>query len=198
MSEPAYVTLAFFKESMGILDDDRDEQLQQRLDAASRGVDSHCGRRFHLDDIPAPRTLRIARRVVVDQDGPRLLIPDIGTTTGLVVELGRPGAWRDITTEVEPIRDHDDDQTWPYTSLARPGGWHAAPGTRARITARWGWPAIPTAVEMATVLQASRLWNRRNSPEGITGSAEWGGMRLTRVDPDVGMQLQRLVLPAFA
>lgn len=192
-----YVELEFLKESLGITDDERDTQIQQRLDAAVRSVNDVCGRVFTLGDTATPRVLRTARRVVVDDDGPRLLVPDIGSLDGLVVEVGRAGSWQDITSGVEPIRDGDDDPDWPWTSLLRPGGWPVGGGTRVRITARWGWPAVPEAVVMATVLQASRLWKRRSSPEGVAGSAEWGVMRVTRADPDVAAQLQSLVLPGF-
>ncbi|NIL59971.1 phage gp6-like head-tail connector protein, partial [Salinispora arenicola] len=63
------------------------------------------------------------------------------------------------------------------------------------ITAPWGWPAIPTAVVLATQLQASRLLTRRDSPYGVAGSPQDGSeMRLlARVDPDVEVVLRPYV-----
>jgi hypothetical protein len=54
-------------------------------------------------------------------------------------------------------------------------------------TAAWGWSAVPVPIVEATLLQASRLVQRRNSPFGVAGSPEVGSelRLLARVDPDV-------------
>jgi hypothetical protein len=50
----------------------------------------------------------------------------------------------------------------------------------------WGWPSIPAEIAMATKIQASRLFIRRQSPFGIAGTPELGTVRLSsRLDPDV-------------
>jgi hypothetical protein len=56
-----------------------------------------------------------------------------------------------------------------------------------RVTALWGWSAVPPAIEQATLLQASRLLIRRDSPYGVAGSPEAGTeiRLLARLDPDV-------------
>jgi hypothetical protein len=69
---------------------------------------------------------------------------------------------------------------------------------RVRVTAKWGWPAVPDTVVQATLIQASRLYRRKDSPEGVLGSAEWGTVRLGRVDPDVYALIQQLILPGMA
>jgi hypothetical protein len=43
-----------------------------------------------------------------------------------------------------------------------------------RVTALWGWSAVPPAIEEACLLQASRLLSRRDSPLGVAGSPEAG------------------------
>ena len=55
------------------------------------------------------------------------------------------------------------------------------------ITGLWGWPAVPTSVKVATLLQASRFAIRRDSPYGIAGSPSEGSelRLLAAVDPDV-------------
>lgn len=62
------------------------------------------------------------------------------------------------------------------------------------LTGRWGWTAVPTQVQAATKLQASRFAARRDSPYGIAGSPDSGSeMRLlARVDPDVAVMLAGL------
>ena len=50
---------------------------------------------------------------------------------------------------------------------------------------------MPAQVAQATLIQAARLYKRRESPEGVLGNAEWGSIRLSRVDPDVAALLSR-------
>jgi hypothetical protein len=56
---------------------------------------------------------------------------------------------------------------------------------RVRVTARWGWPSVPDGVAQAAALLAARLYRRKDSPEGVLGSSEWGAVRVARFDPDV-------------
>jgi hypothetical protein len=42
-----------------------------------------------------------------------------------------------------------------------------------------------------------RLFRRKDSPEGVTGSAEWGVVRLSRRDPDVWVLIEPYILPGF-
>jgi hypothetical protein len=64
------------------------------------------------------------------------------------------------------------------------------------ISAVWGWDEVPTTVEQATLLQASRFHARRFSPYGVAGSPEAGSeMRLlAKLDPDVELALGRASL----
>lgn len=55
-----------------------------------------------------------------------------------------------------------------------------------RVQGVWGWTSVPAEIAMATKIQASRLFIRRQSPFGIAGTPELGTVRLTsRLDPDV-------------
>lgn len=54
-----------------------------------------------------------------------------------------------------------------------------------QITAVWGWPYVPADVSFAAQLQSQRYYQRKGSPEGIAGSAEWGLTRIPALDPDV-------------
>jgi hypothetical protein len=60
-----------------------------------------------------------------------------------------------------------------------------------RITAPWGWPAVPGTVRQAAFLQGSRMVMRRDSPFGIAGSPDAGSelRLLARLDPDVQVML---------
>ncbi|MEU3563518.1 head-tail connector protein [Kitasatospora sp. NPDC006786] len=198
MSDPTYTTLSKLKNTLKITDTDRDEQLTDAIDAASRGIDRLTGRRFWLDDTATARIVNPRRHTLVDADGAHLLTADIGTLDGLVVETGAPGAWSPLgDVEAEPTDALDQGQ--PVTSLLRLGGTGWPGGRqRIRITARWGWPAVPAEVRQACLIQANRLFRRKDSPDGVAGSAEWGVMRLSRVDPDVQALIQPFILPGLA
>src|SRR5690606_24841324 len=109
-------------------------------------------------------------------------IDDLMTTAGL--EIGGvaydPGVHR-----LEPRNAPALGRPW--TSLVLGG----SPGDEVTITATWGWTTIPAAVKQATLLQANRLFARRESPFGVAGSPEVGSelRLLARVDPDVAVVL---------
>ena len=83
------------------------------------------------------------------------------------------------------------------TGLRRDGGgWCFA--RRARVTADWGWPAVPDAIVEATLLLANRRFMRKDSPEGIAGWAAEGPVRVSRFDPDIEDLVGPYVIPGFA
>ncbi|MGA5472528.1 phage gp6-like head-tail connector protein [Streptomyces arboris] len=176
--------------------DPRDELLQRALTSASRSIDKTCGRRFWLDPEPVTRTYRTAGRTVPEADGDVLLVNDIGDIDDLVVETGSGTTWSPLAPHlVETIPENALLDSRPVTGLLLVGGsWTSR---RIRVTARFGWPAIPDDIEQATLIQANRLQRRKDSPEGVTGSAEWGVVRLSRRDPDVWNLIEQYVLPGF-
>lgn len=198
----AYATLSKLKLKLGIsADTTRDELLVDALQAASRYIDKATGRRFWADTATSAKVYRPHRRIVRDSDGDRLLVDDIASATGLVVEIGA------VSASVFTGTAFTSYETGPDNALAdgRPVTWLLASGsywttsalTRIRVTARWGWPSIPDEISEATVLYAARLFRRKDSPEGVTGSADWGAIRVGRVDPDVETLISPFALPGF-
>jgi hypothetical protein len=193
-----YAELATLRKMLNLEEDDttRDDLLGQALTTASRSIDKTCGRRFWLDPAPVARTYRLRGRIVSEQDGDVLLVDDLGSEAGLTVETGTSGNWSAVTG-YETVPDNALADGRPITALLRVGGsWGSASG-RVRVTGQFGWPTVPDDIEMATLLQASRLYKRKDSPEGVTGSAEWGVVRLSRRDPDVWNLIEQYVLPGF-
>ncbi|MER6198021.1 head-tail connector protein [Streptomyces sp. NPDC001586] len=192
-----YADLGTLKRQLGLDDEDdsRDALLEQALTAASRSIDRGTGRRFWLDGSPVQRVYRPQGRTVIEDDGTALLVDDIGSTSGLVVETGSAAAWSTLTGW-EALPDNALTDGRPITALLRSGGWGAG-ASRVRVTARFGWPAVPDEIVQATLIQANRLFKRKDSPEGVTGSAEWGVVRLSRRDPDVWNLIEPYLLPGF-
>ncbi|MFI7234441.1 phage gp6-like head-tail connector protein [Streptomyces cyaneofuscatus] len=193
-----YGTRAALKERLDlpVSDTSRDSALDGALGAASRSIDRATGRRFGLTPEPVSRTYSPRGRVVHRDDGELLLVNDIGSTTGLVVETGSGASFSAVTNfETSPDNALADEQ--PITGLLLfHGSWGTGTG-RVRVTARFGWPSVPDDVAEAALIQAARLYRRRSSPEGVTGSAEWGVVRLSRRDPDVWNLIEPYVLPGF-
>lgn len=186
MAEP-YATLDDLKRMRSIADAADDELLTLALSTASRRIDDRCGRRFGLS-APSPRVYGAAGRVTPDG---RLLVDDIGSLDGLLVETGWGTSWSPAAGW-DPGPPSAPGDGWPYTELV--GHWAG----RVRVTARWGWPEVPEAIRMATLLLASRLFLRKNSPEGVLQSAEWGSIRVSRWDPDVDALLAPYIQPKLA
>lgn len=185
-----YATLAELKGYVGITDTADDVTLQLALDAAALQVDQFCDRTFAADASPTVRYYS-------PTDPGRLDIDPISTLTGLIVATDENGDGTYETTwtintdyRVEPVNAGAAGQPWT---------WLTALGTRwfprlqyrpgVSVTARFGWPGgvAPAAVKQATLLQASRLWKRKDAPFGVAGSVEFGSelRLLAKLDPDV-------------
>ena len=190
-----YADLAEFK-AMRRRDDNADDTLLMRaLSRASRAIDRWTGRRFYLDPTPTDRVFEVRGRLV-RQRGRHdlLLVDDIGSAEGLRVYVGDGLTWSEVF-DFETYPDNAHAQLSPITGLRRCWwGGHRL----VKVTARWGWPAIPEDISGATLLLANRLYMRKDSYAGVVGSSEWGAAPVARLDPDVEAILQRYALPGVA
>jgi hypothetical protein len=193
-----YGDKAALKERLGLDADDtsRDGLLDKALAAASRSIDKTCGRKFWLDDEPKERVYRPQGRVSRESDGDLFLIDDIGSVDGLVVESGSGTSYSAVTGyETTPENALLDGK--PITGLLMVSGTWGSVTNRLRITAKFGWPTVPDDVAEAALIQSARLYRRKDSPEGLTGSAEWGVVRVSRRDPDVWALIEPYIIPGF-
>lgn len=186
-----YASLELLKLAANISSTDgtRDALLNMALVGASRGIEKYCDGRepgaFYLDAAVSARVFDIRGKVMQDPYwGEWIKVDDFGSTTGLIVEVSSDNSsWATLT----------DCETRPDNALARGRAidtlfsptWQFCYRRLARVTARWGWPAVPEEVVQATLLQAQRLFKRRESPEGVAGDANWGLVRVPNLDPDV-------------
>lgn len=196
-----YATLTLLKASIKITSDDRDDLLTQALTTASRQIDQYTGRRpdgFALDSAATARTYDVASRTLELPSGRVLAMTDeIGATSGLVVETGDGSTWTAVTSSdyrTYPTNAIADSR--PITGITGLGWWTGT--DQIRITAKWGWPSTPQEISQACLIQALRLYRRKDSPEGIRGGGEFGAIRLSRMDPDVRELLAPYVLAGIA
>jgi hypothetical protein len=196
---PDYISLTLFKSNLKATATAHEELMQLAISTASRKVDEHCYRRFWLDPTATVREYNPdGRTVAISQSGypsEKLLVDDIASTTGLTVQVGYGSTWTTIdsaTYDFAPDNALADFK--PIEGIVRRGAsWTTHPRQRIRVTARHGWPSIPLAVKQATLIQATRYYLRKDSPEGVMGTAEWGLIRMSKVDPDVAELLKDLV-----
>lgn len=188
----AYATLAELKQFVGIPDADTVDNatLTLALDAASGQVDNYCDRTFTADGSVTTRDYRIDNTGIVDVD-------PISTTTGLIVQSddNNDGTFETTWTlgtdyRLEPINAAAAGVPWDrIVTLGTRWFPKLAYRPAVRVTAKFGWPGgtAPAAVKNAALIQASRLWKRKDAPFGVAGSVEFGSeMRLlAKLDPDV-------------
>jgi hypothetical protein len=198
MWKPTYASLAEMRDWLRLRDaedTDDDALLRLKLSAASRAVDASCRRQFGKVDTAVTRSYELrwsrTRQCYVAE------IDDIMDTTGLAVELN-DNALTIAQYALRPRNAIADGE--PYTwvevrnvtvitagSLVGPGLMRSTPPPVLDMLALWGWNAPwPDVIKEASMLQASRLNIRRDSPYGIAGGADGGELRLlARLDPDV-------------
>lgn len=174
-----YATLADLKAFLKITDTRDDAQLSVRLVAGTRRVELDTGRRFWPASAVATRTYRATHPEI-------LLTDDIATSTGLVVEVGRGSSWSALdTSAMDAIPDNAEAKGRAIEGLRlTSGAWPLYGATRVRITALWGWLAVPEDIETACILASARLYRRMSAVEGVLGNSEFGPVRVSRYDAD--------------
>jgi len=193
----AYADLALVKSMVGkSSDDDRDDVIQQAITASARWIDRRCGRYFYLDRTASTRTFRAqgaTTRVQLDQV---LTVDDIGLAAGVTVAVGTTGTYAPLTTfDLGPF--NVATRGLPYTEIRSTWGWLTS-WSLVQVTARWGWPTAPDEIVQANALLAARWYRRKDSPQGVLGTSDWGLMRVSRTDPDVEALLAPFINPVIA
>lgn len=178
--------------------------LDKAINATSRAVDRYCGRRFWQDAAPVSRVYRADDRNVTYVD-------DISTSAGLILATDRhlDGTWADTWAasdyQLEPLNANAvaaGDEATPFSwyrivavgALRFPIDPHRV---SVKVTARFGWSAVPDDVNEACILKATSLFRRKDAPYGVAGFADFGPVRVTRRDPDVLDLLGPYVLKAI-
>jgi hypothetical protein len=187
-----YCSVSELKAVLRITDSVDDGLLTSAIEAASRFVDTYCDRDF----TPAAGTA--TRDYVPTGRYERLRIEDAATVVSVKIDDGldygfattlQPGDF-----QLEPLNNIRAGIAFPYNILVpfEDGYWPMEHGrATVRVEATYGWPAVPASVKQATILHASRLFTRYDSPLGVAGFGDMGIMRVSRfADPDVELLLR--------
>lgn len=185
-----YATLADVKSSLRVFDSIDDNLLNTAIESASRLIDGYAARTFYNEGS--------ATRDFAATDWQVCNIDDLQSLTSLQTtdEVGGVyETWELPEYQLEPVNQKVDGLYTPYTRIiATDDKVFYAYGSEAlvRVTGVWGWPTVPTAIKQATIIQASRLYKRLDSPLGVAGFGDLGAIRIGRaLDPDV----EQLVIP---
>jgi hypothetical protein len=203
-SDTDYCSVDELKSQLRITDTVDDTALQIAVSAASRAIDDECHRTFGLTGSAVLRLfdydgLHIEGRCAVK-------IADLQTTVGLVVTADFAEDFTFSTTltlntdfDLWPWNAAADGVPWTYLVL-RPNTTNFASSCQPQarlfsVTGNWGWSAVPVRVKQACLIQAARVFMRRDSWAGIAGSPDLGNelRLLSELDPDVRLLLSPLV-----
>ncbi len=186
-----YCTLAEIKASLNITDSVDDTALESAVTAASRMIDDYTERFFYVNgSVGSPVT-----RYYTALDAYTINIDDITYVSEIATDDNFDFTYGTVFTTsdymVEPI--NNPIKGWPYSRVLAIGSYifpYQLPQA-VRVKGVWGFSAVPAEVNMAALIQSSRLFGRRQSPFGIAGSPDLGTVRLfSRLDADVEVLLR--------
>ena len=181
-----YCTLAELKASLAITDSVDDTPLEAAITAASRMIDDYTGRFFYRNGT----TESPVARYYTPLDPWTMNMDDNYSITQVATDDNFNQTWDTVwaTSDymLEPV--NNPQRGWPVNRILAIGRyvWPYYLPQSCRITGIWGWASTPAEVNMATLIQAARLFTRRQSPFGIAGSPDLGTVRLSaKLDADV-------------
>ncbi len=180
---------------IGTADTLDDDLIDNCVGAASRLIDGYCNRKFWQSGT--------ASRVYQAEDSFYCSIDDIaGTAITLKTSSQADGTfdvtWKVSDYQLEPLNGNLDGLTWSYDKIRAVGDYlfptvNANYGEQAlvQVTAVFGWPEVPEPVTQATIIQASRIFKRYDSPLGVAGFGDLGAIRVSRyLDPDMAQLVE--------
>lgn len=178
-----YATLNDIKNYLKIdlTDTSRDIPLTSALASASGDIEKHCQRQFNLAAGTSSRVYAPAAWNEVRTD-------DFATDTGLVIEIDSGGTGTFDQTvpgsdcELYPLNGISDGVPgWPYNRVRAAGGVSfPVPQlsyrryATVRVTAQWGWPAVPAPIKQACLIIAAQKFRLADAPWGVAGMTEYG------------------------
>jgi len=162
-------------------------EIEAAVQVASSAIDFYTHRSFIVPTAATTRSFMVF-------DGHLAKVDDIANTTGLIiVDNGTTLVAADYQLETSPGRTARPDPaglTRPFAYVRRlSGSWNYDDEATLVITARYGWPAVPDAVKLATKMLAKDLLNMRDTRFGFVQVGDFSrriatnGMVAAMLDP---------------
>ena len=181
-----YCTLADVKAALRIQDSVDDALLENSVNAASRMIDQYCNRYFYSGSVGEIRYYKA-------NDGFTCWIDDAISVTEIKTSSTDPliydTTWAAEDYQLLPANRIANGAYYPITGLSATDNYLFpvwADIALVKVTGQFGWNAIPDSIKFATIIQASRLFKRLESPLGVAGVSDIGIMRVgANIDGDV-------------
>jgi hypothetical protein len=183
----SYATLAEVKDGdvLFFTDTSHDTILESTIEAVSRAIDNYCKRPF---------SFAVATRYYTSQMSDLIFVDDIATASGLALYTDNDGdrtyetTWVSTDYDLLPINAVTNGAPYNMIGIA-PEGRYTFPGTvkGIKVTATFGWAAVPAPINRACVMQSVRIWQRYKTMLGVTGTTMLGTMtvKVPEFDADV-------------
>jgi hypothetical protein len=152
----AYASAATYRAVLDKSDTSEDAEILTDLTAVSRYIERKLGRFFTTD---AGNVERVYRATDLSNEPKCLFVDDLVSVSHIKVDTDDDGsfadedAWASTDYELLPRNAADGPEAAPYTEIYIPSwstknlwGRH-----RVEVSGKWGWPAVPSAIERATV-----------------------------------------------
>ena len=152
----AYATAATYRGLVSKSDTGEDAEILTDLTAISRYMERRLGRWFTVD---ASAVARVYETTLLSNQPKSLFIDDLVALTSIKVDEDDDGsfadesAWASTDYELLPHNATDGPEPGPYTQIHIPP-WSSKDlwgNHHVEITATFGWPAVPSAIEQACV-----------------------------------------------
>ena len=181
-----YCTLAELKAALKITDNLDDTLLETSINSGSRMIDQYCNRFFYSGSAGEVRYF-------TPNDSITCWIDDCQTITEVKTASVDPTVfdttWASSDYQVNPRNGLANGGYSPITYITAIDNYlFPTYGEQAlvKVTGTFGWSAVPDAIKFATIIQASRLFKRLESPLGVAGVSDIGIMRVgSNIDGDV-------------
>jgi hypothetical protein len=181
---------------IGTADTLDDDLIDNCVGAASRLIDGYCNRKFWQSGTAEARVFQA-------EDSFYCSIDDIaGTALTLKTSTQADGTfdltWKVSDYQLEPLNGNLDGLTWSYDKIRAVGDYlfptvnnNYGEQALVQVTAVFGWPSVPEPITQATIIQASRIFKRYDSPLGVAGFGDLGAIRVSRfLDPDMAQLVE--------
>lgn len=192
-----YCSLSEVKASLRITDSVDDSLLELAVEAASREIDQATERTFY--------NMGTATRYFVARDPYFTEIDDLISLDTLKTDPDGDNSysvtWAAGDYQLEPLNGFVGGVISPATGIrARDTYLFPMEEEEALVEVRgvWGWSSVPVSIKQATVILASRIFKRNDSPLGVAGFGDLGVIRVGKLDPDVEALIHSFRKPRMA
>lgn len=192
-----YLTRDQVKLWMNLQGTEYDDIVDYVITSISRDIEDYCHRQFNKDLAPSQRLYDPTnhRQAVVD---------DFYTTTGFVLETDDDGdgvfetTWTPDDYELRPlngIRNGRPGEPFWQIRVRRNSTkrFHHSDSANIRVTAAWGWDAIPDNVLQAARQLAADTFQLKDNRLGVAGTDQFGTVIRVRDNQLARMRLKNYI-----